>query len=101
MDIKNVEDFNNIIRSSPTVLVDFFATWCIPCKKQSVILDQARNDIKEEKIVKVDIEELEDLVEDLQIRSVPTLILFKDGKEVWRESRVLSKSEILNKLGVS
>ncbi len=89
-------NFNSIINTEIPVLVDFFANWCGPCKQLTPIL----RDVKKElgaaiKIVKIDVDKNEPLAAKYQVRGVPTLLLFKDGKQVWRQSGVLPKNDLL------
>ena len=77
MIIANDNNFNEVVNED-FVLVDFFATWCGPCKMLSLVLDQ----IKDVKIVKVDVDESPNLCKQYAIMSVPTLMIFKDGKPV-------------------
>ncbi|MDE6309893.1 MAG: thioredoxin [Muribaculaceae bacterium] len=80
-----MSEFNDIINSKKPTLVDFFATWCGPCKMQSPILEQVKERIGDHgTIVKVDIDKNRELAAQYHVQSVPTLILFKDGKAVWR-----------------
>lgn len=89
--------FNNIINSKTPVLVDFFADWCGPCKSLAPILKEVKEELGNNiKIVKIDVDKNQPLVSKYQVRGVPTMILFKDGKQVWRQSGVLQKSEIIN-----
>ncbi len=69
-----------VLESKGTVLVDFWANWCEPCKLTSPILDELRNELKEVKFVKVDINEESDVLDDYNVTSIPTLMLFKDGE---------------------
>ena len=94
--IKSVEQFKEII-SKGNVLVDFFATWCGPCRMLSPILEE----IDEEKsfngtIVKVDTDELGNIALAFGIQSIPTLILFKDGNAVKKTLGYMSKDDLLN-----
>lgn len=91
--------FNDIINSEKIVLVDFFATWCGPCKALMPILKDVKDDVGDAvKIVKVDIDKNNPLALKYQVRSVPTMILFVDGVPKWRQSGVLQKKDILSVL---
>ncbi len=98
------ETFNSIINGNEPVLVDFHATWCGPCHTQAPILKDLSADIKgKARIIKIDVDKNQALAQKYQVRSIPTLILFKNGVAVWRHSGVASKQELLgviNKLSV-
>lgn len=80
-----MNDFDKIIADSKPTLVDFFATWCGPCKMQSPILEQVKNKLGDDaNIIKVDIDRNQQLAMKYRVQSVPTLILFKNGEPVWR-----------------
>ena len=81
MEIKTVEQFNEFINDE-CVIVDFYATWCGPCKMQAPILEELENSRGEVKIVKVDVDNLQDLAKQYAVMSIPTLLLFKNGKLV-------------------
>ncbi len=88
--------FDKIIDSDTPVLVDFFAHWCGPCKMLGPILEQVKDELGEEvKIVKIDVDKNQPLSQKYQVRGVPTMLLFKDGKQVWRQSGVLQKDVIV------
>lgn len=89
--------FNDIIQSEKVVLVDFFATWCGPCKALMPILKDVKEAVGDTvKIVKIDIDKNNPLALKYQVRSVPTMILFVDGTPKWRQSGVLQKKDILH-----
>ena len=85
-----MEKFDDLITSNIPVLVDFYAEWCGPCKMMKPILEDVKA-MKGEKVrvVKVDVDKHQELAAYYQIQSVPTLMIFKDGKQLWRQSGVL------------
>lgn len=90
------DSFNNIINSEIPVLVDFHADWCGPCKMLAPILKQVKDEMGNAlKIVKVDVDKNQPLASTYQVRGVPTMLLFKNGKQVWRQSGVLQKNDIV------
>ena len=87
--------FNELIKSERPVLVDFSAEWCGPCKALAPILKDVKNKVGEDaKIVKIDVDANPAISEQLQIRSVPTMIIFQNGESKWRQSGVLSAVQI-------
>lgn len=89
-------NYSDIIQSHSKVLVDFTATWCGPCKVLSPILEEVKKELGEDlKIVKVDVDKNPQLAQSQQIQGVPTLILYENGKQIWRQSGVVPKHELL------
>ena len=98
-DIKNLslDNFDNEVSSSNLpVLVDFWAEWCGPCKSLGPILEEISNDLKDQlKVVKVNLDENQDLAMKYSIRSIPTLLLFKEGKLIDTKVGLLPKSDLV------
>ncbi|RZJ34603.1 MAG: thioredoxin [Flavobacterium sp.] len=90
------ENFETLINSDKPVLVDFFATWCGPCQMLGPILKEVKDSLGERiSIVKVDVDKNQDAASHYRIKGVPTMMLFQNGRQLWRQSGVLSKEEII------
>lgn len=87
--------FDSIINDSRLVIVDFHALWCSPCKMQSPILKEVAAELGERvRIIKIDVDDNNQIASRYSVQSVPTIIVFKNGKQVWRQSGVVSKSQL-------
>lgn len=87
--------FKEIIQSEKPVLVDFYADWCGPCKMMKPILEEVKTAMKDEvTIVKVDVDKNQEAAASLGIQSIPTLIIFKQGKILWRQAGVVPAKQL-------
>ncbi len=88
--------FNQIINAEKPVLIDFYASWCGPCQTLSPVLKQVKDSLGERvAIFKIDVDKNQEIAATFQVRGVPTMMLFQKGKQLWRQSGVLSKDEII------
>ncbi|MBQ0048777.1 MAG: thioredoxin [Bacteroidales bacterium] len=96
-----MENFNDIISSSQLTLVDFYATWCGPCKMMHPVLEQLKEEMGDAlRIIKLDVDKNENLAMQYSIQSVPTLMLMRNGETLWRQSgamRLADLKELINK----
>jgi thioredoxin 1 len=91
--------FNDIIQGDKPVLVDFFATWCGPCNYQGPILEELASAIGDEaRIIKIDIDRNQAVAAKYNVRSVPTLMIFKNGEVKWKEAGVKEKEQLIQLL---
>ena len=89
--------FSELINQDSPVLVDFYAEWCGPCKMMTPILKEVKETLKERvSIIKIDVDKNEAIAAKYQVRGVPTMLLFINGKQVWRQSGILQKHELIN-----
>lgn len=94
-----MSDFNQIIQENKPTLVDFFATWCGPCRAQAPILEAVKQKMGDKaNILKVDVDQNQALAQQFRVSSIPTLILFKNGMAVWRGVGVHQEDMLIQKL---
>ena len=95
----NMEKFNELMQSTKPVLVDFYAEWCGPCQiMKPRILDVTERIGDDAKVIQIDIDKEKELATRFRIQSVPTLIIFKNGKQQWRQSGVISAHALMQLL---
>lgn len=90
-----MEKFDDLIQSKTPVLVDFFAEWCGPCKMMKPILEELKSMVGENaRIVKIDVDKHQEIAQVYNVQSVPTLMIFKEGLVVWRQSGVMQAKDL-------
>ncbi|WP_277111257.1 thioredoxin [Chryseobacterium taklimakanense] len=93
------QKFQELINSERPVLIDFFATWCQPCKVQSSVLTSVKENVGEKaRIVKIDVDQFPTIAAEYGVRGVPTLAIFKNGQLLWKESGVHDVNTLTNLL---
>lgn len=94
-----MDNFDKLINSTTPTLVDFFATWCGPCRMMNPLIEEVKKDIgSEANIIKIDVDKNRATASKYNVRSVPTLILFKEGSPIWRQSGIPPKNLIIESI---
>ena len=92
---KQPKTFTDVINSDTPVLVDFYADWCGPCKMMAPILKNLKKEVGDKlSIIKIDTDRNPDAAAKYKIRGVPTLILFRNGQIIWRQSGVVQLAQL-------
>lgn len=94
-----MNNFTEIVNQNKPVLVDFFAEWCGPCKMMSPVLKEVKDNLGDKvTILKVDVDKNAAIASKFQVRGVPTFVLFKNGKQVWKQAGLISKTDLKQKI---
>lgn len=94
-----MNDFNEVLKTDKPVLVDFYATWCGPCKMQAPVLEELKQKVGDRAVIlKVDVDKNRELSQQYMVQSIPTLIMFKNGQPGWRASGFHSLEDLLAKV---
>ncbi len=95
LEILSKDEFNETLKNNKLVLVDFYATWCGPCKMQSPILHEFKEEVGDKvAIIKLDVDQTPDIAREFGILSIPTLLLFKDGQQVEKSVGLTAKAQL-------
>lgn len=92
-----MDSFNSLISSDKLTLIDFFATWCGPCKMMHPVLEEVKREFRDHlNIYKIDVDKNASLCEGYHVQSVPTLMLFRNGELLWRQSGAVHLNELMS-----
>lgn len=95
----SVDEYNKLINSHQKVLIDFYATWCEPCKKMKPYLDQMTIDMKDQlNVIRIDADQNKGLLRQLQIDGLPVLLYYVNGQKIWRHDGFIEKADVLKKI---
>jgi thioredoxin 1 len=90
------QSFSQLVKGNTPVLVDFYAEWCGPCKMMKPILEDLKNKMGDKvKIVKIDVDRNPQIAQQLRIQGVPTLMIFRNGQSLWRQSGVVQTNQLI------
>ena len=95
--IENNQIVNEVIKSEKLVVIDFFATWCVPCQMLTEVLHDVEKEYEDVvEIFKVDVDENQEIAIRYEVTSMPTLVFFKDGEEVERKIGYIEREELIS-----
>ena len=94
-EIKNSSEFENIINNNEIVFVDFYATWCMPCKMMSGIIDEIAKEYQKVKFIKIDVDQNTELAIKYNVMSIPTIMIFEKGELIKRHTGYMDKDELV------